>query len=342
MKAAVFTDIGRIEMQELPAPRPTADQALIRVIRVGVCGSEVHAFAGTHPFRKPPGLMGHELAGEVVEIGQNVTHFRVGDRVTVVPLAGCGDCLCCRSGDYRLCARKVLMGMPEWPGAFAEYVVAPEKLMLRAPESLSFDEIAMCEPLAVGIHATRRTRVALGDSVLVLGAGGIGLCCVAAARAAGATQIVATDAYDYNLDLARRAGAGAGFNVRGGGDLMDLVSSYVRPEGVDVALVAAGFDPVMGQALSAVRRLGRVGLVALFEGAMTVREPFLITARELEIMGVYGYEREDFQTALQLMASGAVDAKAMISHVLPIEEAQHALELVHHKGENVAKVLLAL
>ena len=342
MKAAVFTGIRRIEMQEVPTPTPKPDEVLIRVRAAGVCGSEVHAFIGTHPFRKPPAIMGHELSGDVVEVGPDVTGLSVGDRVIVNPQKVCGACFYCRSGSSHLCVQKTMMGTPAWTGAFGEYVTAHESCVIKIPDTLSYEEGVMCEPLAVGIHSAKKARVAVGERVLVLGCGPIGLCCIAAARAAGATRILATDAYDYNLELARKAGAGTVFNVRGGGNLAEVVAESLRPEGADVVMVTAGFDPVVAQALVHVRKLGRVALVALFDGALTIAEPFHIGLKELEVVGVHTYEHQDFYTAIDLIHRGVIDVKGMISHALPVEDAQRALELVHNKSENNAKVILIL
>lgn len=340
VRAAVLTQVRRMEMQEVPKPRPEPDEVLIRVRAAGVCGSEVHGFLGTHPYRKPPAIMGHEVSGDIEEVGAEVRAFRVGDRVIVVPQKSCGCCLYCRMGSPYLCTGKVMMGTSAWPGSFGEYVVAPEGAVIRIPDSLSYEEGVMCEPLAVGVHCARKARIGIGDSVLVLGSGTIGLCCTAAARAAGATKIVATDAHDFNLELARKAGAGALFNVRGEGDLSRVVAEYVRPEGVDVAVVAAGFSPVVDQALANVRKLGRVALVALFDGPISIAEPFHIIGKELEVVGVITYAHEDFYTAVDLIWSGAVNVKGMVTHVLPIERAHHAMEMVHNKTENNAKVIL--
>jgi L-iditol 2-dehydrogenase len=340
MKAAVFTGLNRIEMQEVPQPKPKPDEVLIRVRAAGVCGSEVHAFIGTHPFRKPPAIMGHEVSGDVVEVGSEVRGISIGDRVIVNPQKLCGDCFYCRSGNSHLCLQKTMMGTPDWTGAFAEYVTAHESCTIKMPDSFSYEEGVMCEPLSVGIHSAKKARVALGDTVLVLGSGAIGLCCIAAAKAAGATKILATDAYDYNLELARKAGAETVFNVRSNGSLGETVAESLRPEGADVVMVTAGFDPVVAQALVHVRKLGRVALVALFDGALTIKEPFHIGLKELEVIGVHTYEHQDFYTAIDLIQRGTVDVKSMVSHVLPVEEAQRALELVYNKTENNAKVIL--
>ncbi|MHB0870525.1 MAG: zinc-dependent alcohol dehydrogenase [Chloroflexota bacterium] len=340
MRAAVFTGIRRIEMQEVPTPSPRPDEVLIKVRAAGVCGSEVHAFLGTHPFRKPPAIMGHEMAGDIVEVGPEVKGFKPGDRVIVEPQISCGHCFYCQTGDYHLCLTKVIMGVPAWPGAFGEYVTAPGQTLIKMPDGFSYQEGAMCEPLAVGIASARKARVQLGDSALVLGSGPIGLCCVAAARAAGATNIIATDAYDFNLELARKLGATSACNVRMDGNLAQLVAEQARPEGVDVAFVTAGFSAVLNQAMAHVRKMARVMVVALFDEPITLPEPFLIGGKELELVGVHMYVRKDFETAIDLISSGQINVKTLVTHVLPIQEAQHALELVHGKTENNAKVIL--
>ncbi|MGE5618705.1 MAG: zinc-dependent alcohol dehydrogenase [Sphingomonadaceae bacterium] len=340
MRAAVFTGIRKIEMQDAPTPTPRPNEVLIRVRVVGVCGSEVHAFLGTHPFRKPPAIMGHEVAGDIVEVGPEVAGFKEGDRVIVEPQIVCGSCLYCRTGSYNLCPSKVMLGVPAWPGGFGEYIVAPESTLLKMPEGFSYEEGAMVEPLAVGIHSARMAKLQLGDSALVLGSGPIGLCCIAAARASGATHIVATDTYDFNLELARKVGATAAVNVRKEDNLAQVVADHVRPEGVDVAFVTAGFSSVVQQGLIHVRKQGRVLLVALFDEPISLPDPFLIGGKEVELVGVHTYVRKDFEAAIDLIASGAVDVKAMVTHVLPVEEAQRALELVHGKTEDNAKVML--
>ncbi len=342
MRAAVLTDIRTIQVQEVPTPKPKPDEVLIRVRFAGVCGSEVHIFIGTHPSRKPPAILGHEMVGEIVEVGSQVSHFRPDDRVTIEAFTSCGSCRYCRMGSYYLCSNKVLIGTPGWTGCFGEYIVAPERALVKLPEDLSYEEGVILEPMAVAVHAIKRARLQEGDSVLVLGAGAIGLCCIAAAKATAGTTVIATDTIDFNLKLARNMGAAAAVNVRKENSLSAVVAQYAGSDGVDVGFVTAGFSSVVNQALASVRKQGRVGLVAQFDDPLTIPAPHMIVSKELELLGILQYTKEDFHVAAELITRGLVDARSLITHVLPIEEAQRAMEIVADKTEDCAKVILAL
>ena len=214
MRAAVLKDNYRIVLEDVKEPSPGPGEVKIQVRVTGICGSEVHAFKGTHPYRKPPVILGHELAGDIVEVGSDVEGLKVGDRVTVEPQIGCERCYMCRRGLNNLCESKIVLGTQEWPGSFAEYIIAPAKVVYRLPDGLSYEEGVMVEPLAVGVHAVRWSEMGLGDSVLVLGAGTIGLVTIMAARQAGARRIFATDVLDFNLAKAKELGATHTINVR--------------------------------------------------------------------------------------------------------------------------------
>ncbi|MHB1417626.1 MAG: zinc-dependent alcohol dehydrogenase, partial [Chloroflexota bacterium] len=182
MKAAVLTAHYHIEFADIPEPEPKANEVKIKVISAGICGSEVHAFKGTHPFRHPPAILGHELAGEVVAVGDEINGYKVGDRVTVEPQILCGVCDACRAGYPNLCDNKVVLGTQKWVGGYAEYIVAPEQTLYKIPDSVSYDEAVMIEPLAVGVHAVREAKLKVGQSAIILGGGTIGLATLVAAR----------------------------------------------------------------------------------------------------------------------------------------------------------------
>jgi len=204
MKAAILENAGRIEVRDVRDLRPAPDELLIRTAYAGVCGSDLHAFRGKHPFRKPPVILGHEVAGTVVECGASVEGFRPGDRVTVMPLLPCGTCLLCRMGRANVCLNKRVPGVGEWLGSFAEYSLAKASVAFKLGAATPFELGVLAEPLAVGIHSVfRQARVAAGGRVIVLGAGPIGIFTAMAARAAGAGEIVMTDLLDFNLALVR-------------------------------------------------------------------------------------------------------------------------------------------
>ena len=238
-------------------PKPEPHEVKIKVKAAGVCGSEVHAYNGTHPFRHPPAIMGHELAGEVVEVGSLVRRFQAGDRVVAEPQKTCGVCLYCQSTDYYLCRQKVVLGTTTWNGAFGEYVTAPEKIVYPLPDNMSFEEGALVEPLAVGLHAVRQSSVQIGSSVVIIGSGTIGLATMACAKAQGAGHIIAADVIDFNLETAKKMGATRVVNVKKE-KLAEIIKREVHPEGVEIGFDAAGYPAVVDDLLSVTRRKGEI------------------------------------------------------------------------------------
>lgn len=339
MKAAVLQDYFKIAIEEVPEPEPAPNEVKIRVVATGICGSEMHAYKGTHPFRHPPSILGHELAGDIVAVGSRVKGFAVGDRVTIDPQRVCGVCDDCKAGYPNACAEKIMLGVQEWTGSFGEYIVCPESQLYRLPDHVSYEEGSMVEPLAVGVHAIRQGEVKPGDSVLVLGGGTIGLSALAGAIDAGATTTILTDAFDFNLAIARRMGATATVNVRQQ-DVTQVVREITDGKGVDVAVVAVGLTAVLNQAIATVKKRGIVVLVGLFEQAPTIQDTFAIIGSERMIRGSQTYRPQDVERALELIASGRTDVKAMITHRLPMSQVAQAFEMVDKRTEDCVKVVL--
>jgi len=339
MKAAVFTAPFRIEMQEVPEPKPGPNEVKIKVKAAGICGSEVHAYNGTHPFRHPPAIMGHELSGEVMEVGSAVKGFRPKDRVMVEPQKTCGTCVYCQGTDYYLCKQKVVLGTTTWNGAFGEYILAPEPIVYHLPANMTYEEGALVEPLAVGLHAVRQSSVHLGSSVVVIGSGTIGLATMACAQAQGAGHIIAVDVLDFNLEMAKRMGATRLVNAKRE-KLAEVVAKEVHPSGAEIGFDAAGYPAVVDDLLAVIRRKGEIILIALFEEPVVIKNSFGIIGGEMKIKGVQMYHREDFQAAIELIRLQRLDVKPLISHRLPVEEAQKGLEILYRKSEDVIKVLL--
>ncbi len=341
MRAAVLTATRHIELQDVPVPRPGPGEVLIRVRVAGICGSELHAFNGTHPFRKPPALQGHEMAGDVAELGEGVQGIEVGDRVTLFPPQVCGRCPACMSGQPNLCENKLMPGTPQWPGCFADYMTAPAKNLFKLPSHISYEEGAITEPLAVGVHAVRQAGLTLGKSVAVMGAGTIGMACIAAAREAGAWPIVAVDVADFNVAAARKFGASVAVNPLRE-DAVSTIRQATGGRGVDVAIVAAGYSSVLNQALASVRPKGEIVAVALFDGKVAVDDPFFFIGGERVLKSSWIYTPQEFQMALDLITSGRVSARAFITQRLPLEQTQRGLEILAEKKEDCIKVLLQI
>lgn len=338
MKAALLTAPYQIGLQEVEKPRLGSYDVLIKVRCVGICGSDLHTYRGTHPFRKPPVILGHEMAGEVVEVAEDVSLFKKGDRVSVEPQTYCHHCPSCYQGNYNLCSNKRILGTTPWPGAFAEYVVIPEDKVYLLPDGLSFEEGAMVEPLAVGIRAAQMAQPRIGDTVLIMGSGTIGLATLAALKEAGVTRTIATDVEDFNLAKAKGLGAWSTVNVARE-SLAEKVKEWTRGEGVDAAVIAVGVPSLIDESLGLVRKKGRVVLVALFDDKAAI-DTFKIVSTEAEVVGSWVYTGREFQAAIDLMSQGRIETKSFITHRWPIERIGEALDLVDKRTEDLIKIVL--
>jgi len=340
VNAAVLVEPGRIEIHEVGQQRVGPDDVLIKTAYAGVCGSDLHAFRGKHPFRKPPVILGHELAGTVVEYGGNVTGFRPGDRVTVMPLLACGTCPLCRMGRANICHAKRVPGVGEWRGAFAEHSIAQSSITFRLGETTALETGVLAEPLAVGIHSVyRQARVAPGSRVIVLGAGPIGILTAMAARAAGAGAVVATDLVDFNLALARDLCGAATYNSGSAGWETALARDY--PDRFDLAFLCSSAPVTVRQALAWTRRGGRIIVTGMFVEPVTL-ELTAVSLNELELVGSVVYDHEDFQKAVEWINAGRFPFRKLVTHILPLMEAQTALTLLADRKEGAVKILLRM
>jgi L-iditol 2-dehydrogenase len=338
MKAAVLVERGRIDIREVDRPILGPDDVLIKTEYAGVCGSDLHAFKGEHPFRKPPVILGHELAGTAVECGAAVRGIRPGDRVTIMPLVSCGTCRLCRQGRENICLNKQVPGAGAWLGSFAEHALAPAAIAYKLGEATPCDLGVLAEPLAVGVHAVRRrARVEPGSRVLVLGGGTIGILTALAARAAGAGDLVATDLFEFNLALTRALCGAETIHASRTGWEDDLTRAF--PDKFDVTFLCSGAPPTVGQAVRLTRRGGRIIVTGLFLEPVPV-DLTAVTLGELEVLGSQIYDHRDFRTAVDWIDAGRFDFRRLVTHVFPLERAQDALTILADRTEDAVKILL--
>ncbi len=344
MKAALLEAIGQINIVETKAPElRNPSDVLVEIGAVGICGSEVHAFKGSHPFRKPPSVMGHEVAGRILEVGSGVTGFTAGERVCIYPFRTCGNCKWCISGEFQQCAERLVLGVPAWPGGFGEVIAAPQSGLHRLPDHVSFVEGTLVETLAVGVHAVERGRVKTGDSVAVIGMGPIGLAIAASSRVAGAETVIAVDVQQHCLDVATNQ-LGATHGVLASNTeraTATAIKTMTNGEGADIVFMAIGLPHLMEEALAAVGRNGRIVLVAFFDGPLTI-DAFGIINPEITISGSTGYSAPNYKKALDLISSGKVRANAIVSHILPLTEINRGFELADSKSDKAIKVVLEM
>ena len=339
MKAAWVTDVEKVSIEEIERPSPKDDEVLIKVRTVGVCGSDLHLFRGTHAFRKPPAILGHEIAGDVVKIGRNVRHVKIGDRVTVEPQWGCGECAFCRQGFVNLCSDKVVPGTARWIGVFVEYFNAPEKTVYKLDDAVSYKMGTMIEPLAVAVRALRRATVKERDCLVILGSGSIGLLCLVVAKRMGYGKIVCTDTARFNRDMAIRHGATQAIDPLET-DVADAVKKLTDGKGADLALVTASASDILDQAAACVRKHGEIGVIAM----ITEKIPFYsyqIVFNEQTMYGAMTYATSDFKEAAG-MINGGLDLTDFVTQTVDLEHTQEGLDILSRKKENVVKVIVAL
>ena len=339
MKAALVTDVGKVSIQEIDRPIIKDDEVLIKVKTVGVCGSDLHLFRGTHPFRKPPAILGHEIAGEVVELGKKVRTVKLGDRVTVEPQVGCGNCEFCQQDLINLCKGKVVPGTAKWIGVFAEYFNAPEKTIYKLEDKTTYEMGTMIEPLSVAVHALRRVTIQAKDYLVILGAGTIGLLTLVVAKAMGYKNIICTDTAACNREMALKHGAIAALNPLET-DVVAFVKNQTGGRGADLALVAAGAPNIVDQAAACVRKRGEIGIIAM----ITEKIPFYsyqIVFNEQTMFGAMTYETRDFKEAAEMINKG-LDLSDFITQTMDLDHTQKALDVLSQKKENVVKVLVKI
>ncbi|OLO27924.1 hypothetical protein BTR23_18885 [Alkalihalophilus pseudofirmus] len=323
-------------IMEKEMPEVKDNEVLIKVSKAGICGSDVHAYIGKHPFRNPPSILGHEIIGTVERIGEQVTTVKVGDMVTVEPHIGCGECLPCVSGNYNICEAKMVLGTPKWDGGFAEYMAAPAETVYKIPDFVSPDLAVLTEPLAVGVHAVNVADVKRGDKVAILGSGPIGLVTAVAAHYKGAETICLTDAVERNLKIGKELCATDVVNVREA-SLKDYASSEIGK--FDHVFLTVGHGSVVDEAFSVIRRKGKVISIALFEAqvAMDLNQ-FMIA--EAQMFGSSMYVKEDFQTAIDIIASQQYNLEALITHKYNFEQISEAMDVALTRNGSPIKIVI--
>ena len=338
MKAAFVTNLKKVEIRDIPVPEITDDQVLIKTHTAGVCGSDLHLFLGTHPFRKAPAILGHEIAGEIVKVGSKVTNVKAGDRVTVEPQLGCGHCHFCYEGSENLCLSKSVPGTPKWIGTFAEYFPAPASKVYKLADSVSYEVGTLIEPLAVAVHALHRIdQGTRGRTLCILGSGTVGLLALAVAKVQGYSRIICTDTAPYNREMALKFGADYALDPLNE-DVVSRVKEITGGTGADASLVCAGAPNIIDQASACTRKQGVVGLVAMITKNIPVYT-YSFVFNEQKLIGSMTYAPKYFAEAAQLVNSG-LNLKDYVTQEFALDDAQQALSCLAEKKENVIKVIV--
>jgi L-iditol 2-dehydrogenase len=341
MKALLLSEYKKLELTDLPRPQPGAGEVLVKVAACGICGSDVHGYDGTSGRRIPPIVMGHEAAGIIAETGPGVSGFKNGDRITFDSTVYCGECDFCRKGQVNLCDFRQVVGVScgdyRRYGAFAEYVVVPQRILYHLPDSLSFPEAAMLEAVSVALHAVRVTEMRGGETALVIGAGMIGLLTLQAALAAGAGRVMIADVDATRLKMAKEMGADEALHLSGA-ELIAEIMRLTAAKGADVVLEAVGRNETISAAIDSVRKGGTVTLI----GNITpeIKLPLQkVVSREIRLQGTAASAGE-YLEAIKLMTAGKIRVKPLISAVSPLDEGPRWFERLYSHEPNLMKVVL--
>lgn len=337
MKAIVWLGPREMELRDVADPAPGADEVLLRVGAVGICGSELSGYLGHNSLRVPPLVMGHEFAGEVVGRGAMVTRLGQGDQVIVNPLLSCGECDLCRSGLQNLCPRRQLVGAHR-AGAFAELVAVPAASCFLMPADLSPVDGSLAEPLACGVRAARVGGVKAASSVAIFGAGPIGLMSISACRRAGGEVRLVVDMNAGRLATAARWGALATCNA-GEEDPVAAARGVSGGLGVDVAIDAVGASATRRAAIEAVRPGGTVVFLGLHEAESPVQANYVVRG-EIQITGSFAYTPADFTEAVGMLARGEVRAAADWLEERPLDACAASFSQLVDAPPAIAKVVL--
>jgi L-iditol 2-dehydrogenase len=342
MKALLLSEYKKLELADLPRPTAGPEEVLVQVAACGICGSDVHGYDGTSGRRIPPIVMGHEAAGVVAETGSGVAGFKNGDRVTFDSTVYCGECEYCRKGQVNLCDFRQVVGVScgdyRRAGAFAEYVIVPQRILYHLPDDFSFPEAAMLEAVSVALHAVRVSELRGGETALVIGAGMIGLLTLQAARAGGAARVLIADVDATRLKMAKEMGADEVLHLSGAA-LAAEVLRLTGGKGADVVLEAVGRNETISTAIDSVRKGGTITLIGNITPEVTLPLQKVVS-RQIRLQGTAASSGE-YPQAIELMTSGKIRVKPLISAVAPLDEGPRWFERLYAHEPNLMKVVLA-
>lgn len=337
MLQQVMTEPGKIEFREIPVPEPGEGEVLVKIMEIGVCGSDIHVYHGTHPFTGYPITQGHEVSGLIEKLGPGVEHLKIGQKVTIQPQVVCGECYPCAHGKYNLCEKLKVMGF-QTTGVASEFFAVDAGKVTPLPEDMSLEEGAMIEPLAVAVHAVRRAGDVAGKDICVLGAGPIGNLVAQTAKGLGARKVMVTDVSEIRLQKAKDVGADVCVNTAKE-DFGEAFVSCFGPDKADVIYDCAGNDVTMGQAIKYARKGSAIILVAVF-GKMASVDLAVLNDHELDLNTSMMYRNEDYIKAIELVNSGNVRLKPLISQRFPFRQYLDAYQYIDANRETTMKVLI--
>jgi 2-desacetyl-2-hydroxyethyl bacteriochlorophyllide A dehydrogenase len=334
---AFVTSPGKVEFREKRLMSLHPGEVLIGVKASSICGSDLHIFKGKHPSAPLPVAIGHELSGEILRVGREVSKVKEGDRVVVEPVITCGKCYFCQKGEYNLCT-KISFQYRKGQGGFGPYFIAKEDWVHPLPKGISYEEGALIEPLSVSLHAVKKGNLRPGHTIAIFGAGSIGLLILLLTRLSGAGEVFVVDVQGHRLKKAKAFGASSILN-NSRGEAVPRILKKTSQFGVDRAFEAVGLESTLVQSLKILKKGGCSIVVGIFEEQEVKMPVNLFIQKEISLIGSQGY-CWDFQSALKLLEKGAIPLKGMITHVLPLSSLQKGFELLMDPKSEAIKVVI--
>jgi threonine dehydrogenase-like Zn-dependent dehydrogenase len=337
MRASVLTAPGQLAHQHLELAPVGAEELLVRVLSSGICGSDLAVYRGAHPYKEPPVVLGHELCGVVESVGARVSRFKPGELVCAASFSPCDRCTQCARGAAHLCPHKRALNHRGWQGSFAEYVLLSENMTFGLPEGTPAAVGALVEPLAIGLHAVRLAGAAEQRTMVILGSGNIGLCCLMTARRLG-FRVLCADVRPSACALALRLGATAFLDTS-----QTPIANALQNAGSgapDVVVLAAGYPGALDEALAIVAPGGRVIVVSYFERPHTVGLNALV-AGEHAVIGSALCTAADMREVIAWLTDGSLDPLALITHTLPLDAVAEGMRLMCDPQRAAGKIMLS-
>ncbi|CAM2959589.1 zinc-binding alcohol dehydrogenase family protein [Paenibacillus taichungensis] len=337
MRAVICEEINRLALRDIAEPERNEKQALVTIRRIGICGTDLHAYKGNQPFFTYPRVLGHELAGIIEEIGDNEAGLKKGDQVSIIPYLHCGHCIACRSGKTNCCVSMQVMGV-HVDGGMRERIVVPVSHLIQA-EGLTLDETAMVEPLSIGAHAVRRAALRPGEQVVVVGAGPIGLGVMAFAKQAGARVI----AIDRNLDRLElsRTWAGVDAMVQANEQAAQQVAEITNGDYATAVFDATGNMQSMNNAIQYVAHGGQLIFVGLVKADISFHDPDF-HKREMSILGSRNATREDFEQVMSILREKKLNMDGYITHRTSFDQLPDSIDTWLQPDSHVVKAIVEL
>ncbi len=332
-----MTAPGVVELRDVPEPVAGPGEVLLRVQRIGVCGSDVHVNHGRHPFTPYPVVQGHEFSAVVEVLGEGVEGVPIGARATARPQLVCGECGPCRRGDYHICDVLRVTGF-QAPGCAQELFVTSAERLVLLPDSFSPEQGALIEPTSVGVHSSGRGGELAGQNVVVLGAGPIGNLLAQVVKSRGARRILITDLSDYRLEMALACGIEHTSNA-GRESLDEAARRVFGDEGFRIAFEAAGSEATMAAAVEHIGKGGRIVVLGVFDDKPRI-DMSVVGDRELSLIGTLMYQHDDYERAVELIASGEVVVEPLVTRHFPLEEYAEAYAFIDREADRSLKVVI--